>query len=247
MREEPVKKLMRHMEATLDLKVAAEPLSYWASLPLCVIDAVWSIQSKYETPVLPLVDRFCRSHNPPWDGESHPRPTSDVRPTIQDFIEVLDQRLASGETYETLFRNMQRTSARGGILKAEAIHLFAKALLASGINNYSDLRDINKLTAAATRVTWIPGQGSGITFTYFLMLAGEEDFVKSDTHIRRFVGDALALDWSQLVPADQAAEMVTEAAARFAAASYPTLTPVSLDYAIWNYQRKQTKPSPCRA
>jgi hypothetical protein len=74
-----------------------------------------------------------------------------------------------------LFANRQRTSSRSGILKAEAVYLFAKALLAAGINKFSDLRDRGKLTDAEMRVKEIPGQGSGITFKYFLMLSGEDD------------------------------------------------------------------------
>src|SRR5271165_1663232 len=165
--------LMRHIGATIDLTKAAQgPPSYWVSLPLCVIDAVWSIQAKYETQVVPLIRRFCRSNTPKWEEETASKPLNDIGPTLREFCDVLEARLKNGYTYETLFDNCQRTSSRSGILKAEAVHRFAKALLASGINKFSDARDHGKVDQAEKKVKEIPGQGSGITFTYFLMQAG---------------------------------------------------------------------------
>jgi len=158
------------------------------------------------------------------------------------LVNVIDRRLQNGYTYETLFENCQRTSSKNGILKAEAVHSFANALLAAGINQPSDLRNHTKLAEAEKLVKRIPGQGPGTTFTYFLMLAGEDDFVKSDTHIRRFVSDALSIDWRNLVSADRAANLVTETARRFAV-SFPGLTPAKLDHAIWAYQKSRTRPS----
>ncbi len=243
-RRDDIDLLMRHIEATIDLTRAAKgPPSYWISLPLCVIDAVWSIQAKYETQVVPLIRRFCRSNTPKWEEETASKPTNDIGPTLREFCDVLEARLKSGYTFETLFSNCQRTSSRSGILKAEAVHRFAKALLASGINKFSDARDHTKVEQAEKKVKEIPGQGSGITFTYFLMLAGNDGYVKSDTHIRRFVSDALSIEWSRLVSEKRAGELVREAAMRFAN-DYPGLTPVGLDFAIWNYQHTRTSASP---
>jgi hypothetical protein len=239
-----VDRLMHHIEIKIDLSKAAEgPASYWAALPLCVIDSVWSIQADYKKHVLPLIHRFCQSQQPSWKEEQQFKPTTDTGPTIQEFVDLIDRQLNSGCTYEKLFGNLQRTSSRSGILKAEAVHLFAKALLQSGINSFSDLQNRAKLDDAEKRVKEIPGQGSGITFTYFLMLAGEENFVKSDTHIRRFVSDALCIDWGHLVSQMRAEEMVRDAAKKFSK-HYTRLTPAKLDLAIWNYQQVRTKPSP---
>lgn len=157
--------------------------------------------------------------------EQASKPLTDTGPTIKEFIDIIDRRLKNGCKYEELFGNRQRTSSKSGILKAEAVHQFAKALLESGIHAFSDLRDRNKLEAAEKRVKQIPGQSSGITFTYFLMLAGEDDYVKSDTHIRRFVSDALCIDWNHLVSEKRAEKLVREAARRFRE-HYPQITPM---------------------
>jgi hypothetical protein len=240
--EHDIQRLMRHIEVRIDLKkVAAEPSLYWASMPLCIIDSVWSIRSNYETTVCPLVRRFAKSNTPPWDGADHSIPPTDGGPTVRNLVETIEGRLKKGHTYETLFANRQRTSSRSGILKADAVHRFANALLRAGINQPGDLRDVARLRKAETLVREIPGQGTGITFTYFLMLSGEGMFVKSDTHIRRFVSDGLGVPWSNLVSADRAARLLSEAARRFAV-NFPGLTPAKLDHAVWTDQKLRTRP-----
>ncbi len=237
--EVDVDRLMRHIEAKIDLARAARGLdfNYWASLPLCIIDSVFSIRAKYSG-VERVVIKWCESQKPPWEWKTGFKPATDTGPTVRDFVDVIESCLAGGCKYEELFGNKQRTSPRGGILKAEAVHRFANALLNSGINTFSDVRDHGKLEAAEKRVKEIPGQRSGITFKYFLMLAGEDSFVKPDTHLRRFVSDALCIDWSCLVPEGRTEELVREAARRFEK-DHPRLTPVALDYAIWSYQKTQ--------
>jgi len=239
---------MRHIEVRIDLRtVAATPSSYWASMPLCIIDSVWSIRSNYEKTVCPLVRRFAESNTPQWDGVDHSTPPRDGSPTVKDLLETIQGRLQNGHAIEDLFHNKdgrpnrQRTSSRSGILKADAVRRFANALFSAGINQPSDLRDAAKLKKAEILVRKIPGQGTGITFTYFLMLSGEGQFVKSDTHIRRFVSDGLGIPWSNLVSADRAARLLTEAARRFAV-NLPGLTPAKLDHAVWADQRSRTRP-----
>jgi hypothetical protein len=48
-----------------------------------------------------------------------------------------------------------------------------------------------RLDAVRAEVQRIPGQRSGISFAYFLMLARSDDMVKPDRMIRRFVGRAM--------------------------------------------------------
>ncbi|MGH9670467.1 MAG: hypothetical protein ACRD3A_10185 [Terriglobales bacterium] len=243
MQNNDVDRLMRHAEANIDLAEAAKgPPSYWASLPLCIIDSVFSIRARYSG-VVRVVKRWCESHQPPWEGETSRKPKGNAGPTLREFVDIVDLRLAHGCTYADLFSNRQRTSAKSGVLKAEAVHLFAKALLDSGVDTFLDVRHRSKLEAAEKRVKEIPGQGSGITFKYFLMLAGEDDYVKADVHLCRFVSDALCIDWKHLVSQERATELVMEAARRFTQ-KHPGLTPTGLDYAIWNYQHTRTRPSP---
>ncbi len=170
------------------------------------------------------------------------RPTSDIGPTVRDFVEIIGHRLSNGYTYGDLFQSKWLTSSRGGILKAEAVHRFATELLDSGVNTYGDLRDRGKLKLAERKVREIRGQASGLSFKYFLMLTGDEDYVKPDRHVRRFVNDALGLDWRHLISEERAEELVREAAFTLKS-DFPGLTPARLDLAIWNYQSPRRRPS----
>ena len=82
-------------------------------------------------------------------------------------------------------------------------------------------------------VQQIPGQRSGISFTYFLMLAGSDDRVKPDRMIRRFVARASGLPEGQL-PSPELAQAAIMGAAKVLLVDYPDLTPRRLDYAIWS-------------
>jgi hypothetical protein len=244
MRDYKAERLSRYVKSTIGLEKAGKgPPFYWASIPLCIIDSIFSIQAKYEAVVRPLVNRWCDSFSPRWAGEQEAKPKGNVGPTILDFIGILEDRLSRGAKYKDLFQNSQRTSSTNGILKADAVHRFAKALVDGGVNQFDDLGECEKLRAAEIEVKRIPGQKSGITFTYFLMLAGDEGFVKGDTHVRRFVNDALGLDWTNLLPVKQAIELVSAAAAELKR-ECSEITTAKLDYAIWNYQRTRTKQSP---
>ena len=78
-------------------------------------------------------------------GADHSTLPTDGGPTVRNLVETIEGRLKKGHTYETLFANRQRTSSRSGILKADAVHRFANALLSAGINQPGDLRDVGEI------------------------------------------------------------------------------------------------------
>src|ERR1035441_1588070 len=102
--EDDIQQVMHHIEARIDVgKVASELSLYWASLPLCIINSVWSIRSKYEKTVCPLIDRFCESNTPPWDGTDHFSPPADGSPTVSEFVKIIERRLENGSNCEKRF------------------------------------------------------------------------------------------------------------------------------------------------
>jgi hypothetical protein len=78
----------------------------------------------------------------------------------------------------------------------------------------------------------IPGQGRGLSYAYFLMLAGNQDGVKADrwSHglCRRFGGRSIS---------PEKAEELVRSASRMLRVEFPRLVPSSLDNKIWKYQR----------
>jgi hypothetical protein len=203
-------------------------------LALCAIDAVYSIGARYESTER-TVSNFCKWRN--WDAKQL---LSKREYGIVDFLQDLQpyenqwDRLA-----EEVFRNRQRTSSTSGVLKAEAVYRFAKALAGNGIDIIADAANAGRMCQAETAVKTIPGQGSGISFKYFCMLARNDNFVKPDRMVIRFVADAFGVPQDRIEPA--LAETLILEAAQALRGEIPNLTARQLDYEIWQYQRRSVE------
>lgn len=149
---------------------------YYQSLPLCVIDSVFSIGVQYIN-AQRAVEAWCQAQQPEWQKY----PVDDMpRYTISDLIRAGEGHDESSLSTKFFGGNRQRTSTESGILKAQAVFLFAKALQVAGIDDFRDAR--NEFTACRAReeVGKVTGQKSGISFDYFLMMAGDDSYVKAD-------------------------------------------------------------------
>jgi hypothetical protein len=200
------------------------------SLPLCVIDAVFSIGVRYRN-AQKAVESWCASQKPVWPIYAQ---SNVARSTIGDMIEASSGLDGASLTDRFFGGNRQRTSPRSGILKADAVLRFAAALRHVGVDDFTDIRDETCALRAEQAVRNIPGQGSGLSFRYFMMLAGNEAFVKPDRMICRFVANAVGRD--DVLPS-QAQVAVVEACAKLIY-EFPNLTPRLLDYLIWDHQRQ---------
>ncbi len=229
--------VLRHIRTRLpDLRnTKLGPEYSYASLPLCVIDAVYSVGVRY-TPTIPrTVQNWCLRQQRQW---AIYRTAGSSEHSIEDFVKLLD-----GHDFEALardvFSNRQRTSTSSGILKAEAVYRFARVLRDFHINVFGDTEDATLNQSVEKAIRKIPGQKSGISFSYFLMLAGSDKFVKADRMICRFVAEAIQA--SKTVSPAMAQSLVVEASSELKR-EIPGLTPRLLDYAIWTYQR-QLRPA----
>lgn len=230
---ENVNKLVAHIRRTLDHlgTPPSDPAYEYASLPLCVIDAVFSIGVRYESTERTVKDFCAQCH---WQRDGRGR-TSGER-TISDLLRILQPYENRWEEMANdLFHNRQRTSTRSGILKAEAVYRFSKTLQHFGIETFADVVRSGLRDDLRHAIKDIPGQGSGLSYTYFLILAGNEDGVKADRMVTRFVANALGV---RNATPELAEELVRKASALLRA-EFPKLTPSSLDNKIWKYQRNQ--------
>lgn len=199
---------------------------HYASLPLCVIDAVFSIGVTYtstQATVARFADRQGWALGPVPDRETGEHP-------IRDLITILSG-VSPQEAAETLFGNRQRTSSRSGILKAEAVGRFARVLLDHGIDDFPDAT-AERLAQAEPHIKQIPGQRSGISFDYFRMLAGDEGFIKPDRMVLRYIAKAISVDDKTITPdlARLVLPMVTETLNLANGFRWSNRT---LDYAVW--------------
>lgn len=219
------------------LKIASGRLSdeyYYQSLPLCIIDAVYSIGVRYEG-VKNAVARYCAHFDLRRIRETRSAlPPVHEQESVTAFC-VMAERIGPASMANDVFRNRQRTSAKNGILKAEAVYRFAVVLREHGIEHLQDIPNVIGSTGLAADISSVHGQASGISLGYFFMLAGSDDLIKPDRMILAFLKSAL----DRSVRMSEAQELLKAAAELLSKAKYPHLTPRLLDHLIWNYQRDQ--------
>ena len=211
------------LHACEQFRGAKAPCGYRDGLALCVIDSVQSTGVTYSS-VEGVVARY-RSYRREQGGE----------PDLDGVPELLAtfNELGGPEGWAKEVGNRNRTSTRGGVLKAEAIQDAARVLGADGVETTGALVDAaaDEMRLDRLRRAWcaVPGQRSGITWHYMQMLAGIEG-VKPDRMICRFVADALGLPRRAVTPAF-ALEIMTVAAKEMG------MSPTNLDHAVWQWQR----------
>ena len=198
---------------------------YPDGLALCLVDSVQSTGVTY-TSVGNVLDRY-RAYRRNDKGLPEADGTKELLETFAD--------LGGSIGWAGKIGNDNKTSTKTGApLKAEAIRLAADLLNREGITDTAKLRvavDSPKLEKVKSEWLRIPGQRSGITWRYMLMLAGVPG-VKPDRMISRFVADTLGLS-RRRVKTDFAADAVLATAERL------TMSPTDLDHAIWDWQRRQ--------
>jgi hypothetical protein len=142
-----------------------EPDGYPESLALCIIDSIYSTGAHY-TSVRNVIDRY-RAYRSDQGGEPNTDGVEQLLKTIED--------LGGPDPWAASIGNRRPTStAANAPLKAEAIHQVATTLGRLGIKSADDLRVAARDEALiAAKAAWIkvPGQRSGITWEYALMLA----------------------------------------------------------------------------
>lgn len=207
----------------------------YAGVPLCVIDAVFSLGVRYES-TRRTVQEFCTAQ-----GWEMVRAKSAIEPTTSELLTILEPYSDQFAT-ANVFRNRQRTSTKGGITKAEAVYRFAKTLYQFGIETLSDALAKGRDPELKRRIQDIPGQRSGLSFAYFRILVGDREAVKPDRMVRRFVAQALG---RRTVTQEYADKLLIQACA-ILRQQFPGLSPAILDNVIWKHQRGQAPQTTSR-
>ncbi len=229
--------LAAYCKTHLDLSARLDTYGY-AHLPLCVMDAVFSIGVRYMS-VENTLARFCdfagilpTGHLPPAEQLA-----------ISDFILLHESNGLHGMTRE-VYQNRQRTSPRNGILKADAVYRFAKVLAQFGVETLHDVPRIKGFPDFEAEIKTIPGQRSGISLQSFYMLTGDENTIKPDRMIVRFIEQATQegynLQWHPRYSPQEMTHLVI-AACRLLQTEQPSLTPRTLDRLIWNYMTQNQR------
>jgi hypothetical protein len=202
----------------------------WVHLPVCVLDAVFSINTRYSTTVA-VCDRYATNQG----LDPHLLDVADAHSVIGteaeqpvDALASLGRRLGPDRLAVEVLSNRGRTSTRGGILKAEAAVRYAEVLADADVHTLDDvaalLPDFARLDAVERRLRAVPGNGGhDVRLGYLWMLAGDDEHSKPDRMVLRWIGGQL----DRQVDVTTARRLLSETAGEL------RCTPWELDHAIW--------------
>ena len=207
---------------------------YYASLPLCVIDSVYSIGVRY-TSTKNTVKSYCDYFGlPEYNFKNREANVDHTISTLIANIEAVGAEAAA----DRIFCNHQRTSTRNGILKAEAVLRCARILRSYGIETFRDINDKGLPAELELEIESVPGQKSGLAYHYFCMLSGDDSLAKPDRHVLRFIKQHIGRTCT--VPEAQC--LLTSVIEQLKP-QYPNLSVRLLDYAIWDFMANGTNKS----
>lgn len=191
-----------------------EPDGYPDSLALCIIDSIYSTGSNYQS-VVNVINKY--------------KTDLGSRDSASDLLAAIRQAGGPEEWASNVVCNSKPAHTRKGApLKASVIYEAAQMLLRNRIDTVQDLVDFLKddEQKASLQRQWkgLPSQRSGITYNYFILLAGQPS-VKPDRMILRFLQKALGLP--KAPNSGEASELVA------AAAHVLDVSPRTLDHTIW--------------
>ena len=231
-------KLFQYCEEKLDLKNAKPSNEYYCSLPLCILDAVYSIGVRYAA-TRNVVSRYCKKYNlPDFRNKTSDYSSRESQHTVSQLIENIEN-VGAERFAADILNNLQRTSTRSGILKSEAVYFWAKIFKEYGVEVLQDVSIIDK--KIENEILKIKGQKSGISLSYFYMLTGNDDLCKPDRHILRFLSEGLQREVKDL----NEAQAIMCNIAKDLKEVHPHLSVRMLDHTIWAYMSSKGNKKIC--
>jgi len=223
--------------------VERSELSRWTHLPLCVLDAVFSIGVRYggTKKVCHRFADYAELPDPVLLSAAADQVIGTAREVPVDVLADLGNHLTPERVAGEVLGNRGRTSTRGGILKADAALRYARILAGAGVHTLGDvaalLHDTDRLPTVEQNLRAVPGNGAhDIRLNYLWMVAGDDQHIKPDRMILRW----LAAQLGHPVTTAAATLLVTDVAGQLGH------TPWALDHAIWRAQsgrpRSTAKP-----
>jgi hypothetical protein len=196
---------------------------YYCHASLCLLDTIYSVQSKYYPTVKNTIQRYASFYKlfPVID---RPNRITAKEDTIQDLANHIKEVGTDGFAVEIL-KNRTKISDR---LKSEIVLDLSIYFLEKGICTLKHLsvwaRDVKPdLFKNESRIYGI----GPVVIRYLAMLAGNDSFIKPDTHILRFLSNILNRPISDPKEAEgilkETAEMLH-------------VTAREVDNSIWRYQ-----------
>ena len=194
-----------------------------ANLSVALIDAVFRSMLDDARRAEPGAERYCHRFGIPRTRASRwELPPVMEQESIEDFIRRSDE-LGKDRMVDEVFRSRQRFPG-DCVTRAERVLRAAMELRRIDANV---LQDVSARSPEEVEAALRPALGPRESaIRMFQMYSGEDDFVRGDVHVRRFVASALG---RQSIAAGEAVELVRMSAYELA------LAPRYLDREIWNF------------
>lgn len=197
----------------------------YASLPVCIIDCVYSLRAPYYSVTLPIVDRYANRYM----GGDRYAPGD----TLTAFLRQIDVSGGPRAFADSVLKNRQKLGGKRSIPKENVCYQLARYLRYLHIDTLEDFRNYECPELLDIVIRSVNGLGNAGT-NYLFMLAGDENRCKPDVHIHRCICDSCGEDVS-----DEECQTILTEAVSILRGTYPSLTVRQLDSIIWQeYQSR---------
>lgn len=194
----------------------------YKSLPVCIIDCVYSLRANYNRVTLPIVERYASHY---MAGDKYL-----AGDTVSMLLKHIEEMGGARAFADKVIQNHQ-TLGRERIPKENVCCQLAEYLHYLRIDTLEDFQKFPSPGLLESVVRSVKGMGDAGT-SYLFMLAGDRERCKADVHILRFVQEACGCG----VSPEECQQIFTEAVGCLKG-QHPGLTVRGLDGIIWNRQQ----------
>lgn len=217
----PISEIAKFCNENLDFSIELTDVDWYSNIPLSALDSVFSIGIRYEA----VVNIIRRTR-----GLLAEHKIAEDQLTTTQFLKITQPLYPEILTRD--YYSYHRTSATNGILKTEALQHFLLVLQKYGVETLEDLSQIKDVESFEREIRNIKGQASGISLKYFYMLTGNEDLVKPDRMIQKFVNRFIFITDKN----DEIQFLLRDVAKELSVLRNSHITPRYLDHIIWRYE-----------
>lgn len=188
------------------------------SLPICIIDCIYSLRTKYESTTRPIVQRYAD-----WALKGNTQSADDC---ISSFLQRVND---VGLTYfaTKIVVNHQKLGGKKPVPKEEVCYNLARYLRYLHIETIEDFQNYESAEFLEVVIRAVKGIGDAGA-NYLFMLAGDRDRCKPDVHVNQCIknvcGCELDNNETQALFTDTVSVLKKD---------YPELTVSRLDGIIW--------------
>lgn len=201
-------------------------ITNYQSLPVCLIDCVYSLRAKYYRVTVPIVKRYASIY---MDGN-----IESPRDTVSNLIQHIEECSGPKAFADRVLENHQELGGKAHIPKENALLQLATYLKLLHIETIDDFRNFESPELLEIVVRAVKGMGDAGT-NYLFMLAGDPNRCKPDVHIHHCIRDACGEDVT-----NEECQILFQETVEIFKTEYPALTVRGLDGIIWRYyQAKQ--------